>query len=130
MKTLLASIFVRAAWSCAPRCDPVSVAPTSLCFRSTDGGNVAANTPFTLEGQVSFSEGTCSAVVLDGGTIDLLVRGNSCGTANGQSAQVARPSPVPCAIPALPDGTYTVNSQPPVTFAIPAFDVGGLPICG
>ena len=129
MKTLLASMFVLAAWSCAPRCDPVSVAPTSLCFRSTDGGNVAANTPFTLEGQVYFDQGTCSATV-DGGRIELLVSGNSCGTANSASAVRIAPMPVSCAIPSLPDGTYTVNSQPPVTFAIPAFDVGGLPICG
>lgn len=128
MKTVLFSMLAGAAWSCAPQCDPVSVVPTSLCFRSTDGGNVAANTPFTLEGRVYFDQGTCSARV-DGGRIDLLVSGNSCGTANSASAQRSAPMPVPCAIPALPDGTYTVNSQPPVTFAIPAFDVGGLPIC-
>lgn len=128
MRTLLVlAALTVVAFACQPPCEPVSVVPTSVCFPA-DGGTLSSGTPFTLQGETYFAGGTC-AVTVDGGRIDLLVNGNSCGTANGASAVRAQPMPVPCAIPALPDGTYTVNSQVPVTFTFPASDAGSVPSC-
>lgn len=128
MRTLLfVAGLMFAALGCQPPCEPVSEVPSSVCHRGADGGTIVAGAPFTLEAYDA--AGTCTVAVEDGGRINLLVSGNSCGAANGAGALRALPNPVPCEIPALPAGTYTVASQVPVTFSIPASDAGVMPTC-
>lgn len=113
-----------AIWSCAP-CEPIPSKVFSLCHPA-DAGEIAPNTSFVLEGTVGVS-GTDCDVSIDGGAISLQVIGTqSCGPGVGAGAR-AVPLPVKCTIPALAAGTYTVNSQPEVTFTIPGD--AGVPPC-
>jgi len=116
------------AIACQPPCEPVNAVPSQVCHRSTDGGTIVAGAPFTLEAQTHIYGGTCTVSVEDGGSINVLVAGNSCGTTNAASAIRVVPNPVPCEVPALQEGTYTVNSQVPVTFSLPASG-GDVPPC-
>lgn len=128
MRTLLLAGLTFALFACQPPCEPVNAVPSSVCHRSADGGTIVAGAPFILEAATNIYGETCAVNVEDGGRINLLVGANSCGTANAASAVRIAPNPVPCEIPALPDGTYVVNSQVPVNFSIPAAATG-VPSC-
>lgn len=114
-----------AAFSCTPPCDPVSSHLSSLCHRA-DAGAIAPDASFVLEGTSYVFSSVCE-VGIDGGSIELQVTGSpGCGT-GGAAAARAAPAPVKCTIPPLAAGTYTVNSQPEVSFTIPGD--AGVPPC-
>ncbi len=128
MHLRIALLAVSFAACSPPVCDPVSSAPSSVCHRA-DAGTVAADAPFTLEGTTWLRGGTCQ-VNVDGGQIDLFVSGvSACGTGGAGAAAPAAPSVVRCTIPALPAGTYTVTTSPPVTFTLPESADAGVPPC-
>jgi len=112
-----------------PVCDPASSAPQSVCHRA-DAGTIAADAPFTLEGTTYVRGGACQ-VSVDGGQLQLLVSGTAaCGGPSGSGAFApAAPTQVACAVPALPAGTYSVNSSPALTFTIPESADAGVPAC-
>lgn len=122
MRTLLFA-FVLAAWSCSPPCVPVNT-PAPLQGACRPGAAIVPDAGFALQGRTQ--SGTCQ-VSVDGGQLDLVVNSASCSLANG-AADIAAPI-VSCAIPALPAGTYTVNSNPPLTFTIPESADAGVPPC-
>jgi hypothetical protein len=112
-----------------PVCDPVDSAPQSVCHRA-DAGTISADAPFTLEGTTFVRGGACQ-VSVDGGQLQLLVSGTeACGGTSGSGAFAPQaPTQVACAIPALPAGTYSVNSGTPLTFTIPESADAGVPNC-
>lgn len=123
-----ALVLTFAIWSCAP-CDPIPSNVFSVCHRP-DGGQVAPDASFVLDGVVGVSGSACD-VSVDGGAISLQVIGTPSCNANGVGAAEVRAveNPVKCTIPALAAGTYTINSQPGLTFTLPLAADGGIPSC-
>lgn len=116
-----------AVWSCAP-CDPVPSNVFSVCHNA-DAGTITPDASFVLDGVVGVA-GTVCDVSVDGGAISLQVIGTpSCGPGVGAAEVRAAENPVKCTIPALAAGTYTVNSQPGLTFTLPLAADGGIPPC-
>jgi hypothetical protein len=111
--------------ACTPPCEPVTSTLTSVCHRA-DAGAIAPDASFILEGQ-SGSFGACD-VSIDGGAISLSVTGGPLGSCFGGASGARAPAgPVRCTVPPLAAGTYTVNSQPAVSFTIPGD--AGVPPC-
>ena len=111
------------AFSCGPVCSEKSFAPQRVC--SEDPGAITAGAPFVLMATTSLATASC-AVVVDGGQLNLVIAGFACGGKGSGSAKPALPQPVRCEVPALPEGTYTVNSDSPFSFTLPD---AGIPPC-
>ncbi len=79
---------------------------------------------FVLQG-FTFVTGGC-LVTIDGGQIDLQASG---ALASCRSSAIAASEKVICTIPPLAPGTYSVNSQPPSTFTLPASGGAGISPC-
>lgn len=102
----------------------------ALGVSSGDAGAITPDASFVLEGRAS-NYGTACEVSFsaDGGTISLEVTGSPACDRGGAAGLRAPPSPVSCTIPPLAAGTYTVNSEPSITFTLPASAGGGIPSC-
>lgn len=111
------------AFSCGPLCSEKSFAPQKVC--SGDAGAITAGAPFVLMATTSLVTASC-AVVVDGGQLNLVIAGSACSGSGGGFAKPAVPVPVRCEVPALPGGTYTVNSDLPLSFTLPD---AGIPPC-
>ena len=124
LRALLVATIAMLVIGCTPPCEPITSTVDSVCHRA-DAGAIAPGTSFVLEGSTS-SVGAC-VVSVDGGAISLEVTGGPVGCGGGLGggaraiAAIAR-----CTIPPLDAGTYTVNSQPALTFTIPG-DAGVQP---
>lgn len=125
--SLLVTGLVFAAWGCSPPCVSVKkvVQLQGACRQPST--TISPNVAFTLEGGHGSQSGACK-VFVDGGTIDLAVDSVTCANPSG-AAEDAVPPRVLCAIPALPAGTYQVNSSPALTFTIPESADAGVPPC-
>lgn len=126
VKRLLAASALSFAYGCSPPCSSLSSPPEEVC-RPADAGAVVAGEPFELMGITSLVDASCT-VSVDGGQLALLLEGNSC--AAGSGAPFAKPSvqkhAVPCAVPALAEGTWVANSFFPLSFTLPD---AGIPSC-
>lgn len=112
--------------ACGAPCDPITPAISTVCHQA-DAGAIAANSGFVLRAEPNTFASSCTATV-DGGAIVLTLNGGgTCSSGSGQALQAVRP--VPCAIPALPAGTYSVNTLPNTTLTIPQGADGGVPVC-
>lgn len=118
IRILVPALVVLTAWSCTPPCDPIPSNLQGLCHRA-DAGPMIPDASFVLEGS-TFSQGNCE-ITIDGGQIFLQTSGasTSCGSP-GSSGVRAASEVVKCTIPPLAPGTYSVDSQPAVTFTLPA----------
>lgn len=98
-----------------------------MCHQA-DAGPIAANAAFVVRAQPNTYVSACS-VTVDGGAITLsLTATSTCGSGGGQGIQ-APLQPIACAIPALPMGTYSLNTTPATTLTIPQGADGGVPAC-
>lgn len=131
MRLLLLFAVSALAVACGVPCaggHPMPISSSSVCVM-TDGGAFAADAGFTLKAWTNgYSTGSCGVDVdSSAGTVTLTLgfAVTSCG------AEVAAPREPPfvlCNIPPLPEGQYTVNTEPRTTFTLPAGDAG-LPPC-
>lgn len=127
LRLLVVPALVLIGIACSPLpCEPITSTLTQVCHRA-DAGALAPDASFVLEGDSS-AFGAC-VVSVDGGAISLSVTGgaNSCGGGTGGARAPA--APVKCTLPPLAAGTYTVNSQPALTFTLPLDVDGGVPTC-
>lgn len=117
-----------AVWSCTPCETTLTPAPLQNVCHRADAGAIEPNAPFVLEGTNGSRTGTCR-VVVDGGQIDLFADLSTFCEApfGGAAAPREPPGPIRCTIPALPVGTYSVNSVPGLTFTIPDAGVASCP---
>lgn len=114
-------------FNCTPQCDPVPNNPQNICHLA-DAGPIAPDTSFVLQGTIFLTDPVCT-VTIDGGQIDLQVTGVSYCGAVGNSAAARAADRAKCTIPALPAGTYSVNSQPALTLTLPQSADAGVPTC-
>lgn len=115
------------AFGCGPPCRTVgSAAPVEVC-RAPDAGAITAGTPFVLMGSTTLVSASCS-VFVDGGQLDFVMTGTGCSSGVG-FAKPPVAQHVRCEVPAVPAGTYRVNSEAPLTFAVPESADAGLPSC-
>jgi hypothetical protein len=90
---------------------------------------MAPDASFVLEGRPGNYGTVCEvSFSADGGTISLEVTGSPACERGGAGLRAA-PRAVACTIPPLAAGTYTVNSDPPVTLMIPPAGAGGIETC-
>jgi hypothetical protein len=122
MRTVLLVSLVVAG--CAP-CPERSGVPTQICHQA-DAGALVADQPFTLSVASSGLDGVSCAVSVDGGTLSLLLTGTSCPN-SGSTNPVVFTVQVPCAVPALPAGSYTLNDPARTTFSPGTPDAGLAP---
>lgn len=129
LKIVLASLVVL-SFGCTPPCDAtITPAPLQQVCHRADSGVIAADTSFTLEGSTFLQSASCR-VVVDGGQLSLFADGTvACADNRASVAERAAPLPLRCAIPALPAGTYSVNSSPVLTFTLPESADAGVPSC-
>jgi len=121
VKLVLAAVVVVAS-SCVP-CAPVDRSrPQDVCHPA-DAGAIAAGSPFPLMASTTVVGATC-AVTVDGGQVDLFISGSQyCGAGN---KPVVFTQLVRCEVPALPDGSYALNTLTPQSFSLPD---AGFPPC-
>lgn len=115
LRALLIVTLVSFGVACLP-CDSITTNLVGVCHRA-DAGEIVPDASFVLEGE-SFAAGPCD-VSIDGGAISLEVTGGNLSCRSAGGAVRAPSQQVKCTIPPLAPGTYTVNSQPGVTFTIP-----------
>ncbi|MFZ5442745.1 MAG: hypothetical protein ACOZQL_22235 [Myxococcota bacterium] len=125
MRLILASVSLFI--SCAP-CAQSEVKVFSVCTRA-DAGAIVPDAPFTLLAESYATNSSCT-VAVDGGAIALELQGAGC-SAPGASAGKPAPSFVPCAMPALPAGTYSIATAAttPTTMTLGDGGVFGIPDC-
>ena len=111
--------------SCDPQCAAETVSVTSVC-RLTSDAPIEAGSSFTIRALPERSSGTCT-VTVNGSELSLAVEGVVCGGAGGAAKRVA-PAPVPCQVPALDAGTYTVAGTSN-SFSVPQTGGTVLPAC-
>lgn len=126
---LLVGVVV-AAWACSPPCDPVDLTAFAVCHRA-DAGVIAANAPFTLVAESYASGGATCTVTVDGGSIhlDIPYQQSSCSSAGAGVAAPRAPTMTNCEVPALPEGTYVISTNPPTTLTLPQGDAGVIANC-
>jgi hypothetical protein len=118
-------VVVLAASSCGRQCEQVTPTVTALCRQASDGA-IHAGTPFTIRALPPVSAGTCE-VAVNGSQLTVTVSGTVCGS-GGDSAKRVSPTPVPCLVPALDAGTYSLDSTSQI-FSVPSAGGTTLPAC-
>lgn len=135
MRLLLGFAFVGAVLiACGPPCSqpaPMPITSSSVCVVA-DGGAFAPDAGFTLRVSTNGYPSSPCVVDLDvpSGRITLGL-GHAVSTSCSDTSGAAAPREPPialCHIPPLPGGQYTIDTQPPTVFTLPAGDAG-LPAC-
>lgn len=110
--------------ACSPPCETATIVARSVCV-AADAGALTPGAAFTVFATHNFNSRAACTVSVDGGAITLsLVSavGTFCAAGTGNGARAPQPAaqPEPCEVPALPAGSYVIDTTPtPTAFTLP-----------
>jgi hypothetical protein len=113
--------------ACGAPCETITPSANFVCHQA-DAGPIASNAAFVLRAQPNTFVTACSVAVDAGAIVLSFAGGTTCGARGGQGAP-APLQPIACTVPALPSGTYSLNTTPATTLTIPQGADGGVPPC-